>query len=50
MSALLERDRRRQTKKAKRLKGVEPLEERLVVGEWLVGLAGVGLAAAARLG
>ena len=47
MSAVLERDRKRQ-RKAKRLRGIEPLERRDVVGEWLVGLAGVGLAATAE--
>ena len=35
-------------KQRRRLHGLETLERRDVVGEWLVGLAGVGLAATAE--
>ncbi len=47
MSPALQSDRKRQ-RKAKRLARIELLERRDVIGEWLVGLAGVGLAATAQ--
>ena len=45
MSRLLRSRRGHETRRMSRLVGIESLERRDVVGEWMVGLAGVGLAA-----